>query len=149
MYMFNCEFSISVVYSLQIIDCLSHVSITNPCHKFKCFLIILHSFIADNMFDSHLDLGIIDSGEPENGASRLNGFNYFRTIIAAQHKSSRLTIITDNHSQSLLSSFGQWVCFIQYDYLLSIGRQIDFLLSKSLHTFSDDIYSSVIRSIQF
>ena len=77
-------------------------------------------FAFDHSFEVHFHFVVLQPGEPEHDAPALNRLDDLLRVIAAQNEPGGVTVVADDHSQSMLRPFSQTVSLVQNDKLDSL-----------------------------
>lgn len=101
------------------------------------------------MLEAAKHLHVLQLGEPDNGATRLNRFDQFRGVVAGQGESCGGGEFSHDHAEGLLGTGRERVGFVEDDDLVHAGRHVHFLVSKALDLVSDDLDASLIRGVHF
>jgi hypothetical protein len=105
----------SEVASLDVVDCLSHVPVSDKEKRLEGLLSYLHVFPLHDPLQIELDFIVLQLPESQDDAPTLDGLDDLRGGVAGQHEASGLAEIADDHPQCVLGAFSQTVCLIEHN----------------------------------
>jgi hypothetical protein len=88
----------SEVASLDVVDGLTHIPISDEEQRLECLLSDLDTFPFDYSLEIELHFLVLQLTETEYDASTLNGLNDLGGSVAAEHKPCGLAVVADDHS---------------------------------------------------
>lgn len=129
---------------LNIVYGLPHISIGDEEKSFEGLFGYFYVLAFDYSLEVQFNLVISEFAESQDNASALNGFDDLGGSVAAQHESSCLAEVADNHSKGVLGSVSQTISFIQDNNFCASWWKGNFLLGERFDLISDNIDSSFI-----
>lgn len=104
-------------------------------------------FRFDNRIDALLDFCHWQRGKSESRATTLNRWCNLVDVVAYDAKADVLRILLDHSAKGCLGCLCHHICFIQNDEFEAFRKEGP-RLGKLLDLFTNNIYSTIVRSIK-
>ena len=142
------EFDHQLPHSYYILY-LSHIPLSCEYNRLQPIVCVLHFLHLTNLHHTCQNLGVRQTGKPQNCTTRLDGLDNLIRRIAGQCKTCRVRIQFHGSSQSLLSSICHRICLVQNDEFVLVLSQGDLFLGKVFDLVSHNVNAPIVGGIQF
>lgn len=134
--------------ALEVVDGLSHVSLSREDERRKSLVVVLDSLRLANLLQALEHLGVAQLAVPQDRAAGLDRLDDLVAHVAREGKAGRVRVDLHRAAERLLRAGRHAVRLVEDDHLVPPRRERDLALREGLDLVPHHVDAALVRGVQ-